>query len=97
MNNGRVVVVGFLNNRKEKTFTFYIQALDNRGNWVNKPKEVDQFIANDIDEDDKPGIINSQDELSIAFSYRKVSTDKNFQGYQVLVMDTSFNVRYKNK
>jgi len=97
MNNGRVVVVGFLNNRKEKTFTFYIQALDNRGNWVNKPKEVDQFIANDIDEDDKPGIINSQDELSIAFSYRKVSTDKNFQGYQVLVMDTSFNVRYKKQ
>ena len=58
MNNGRVVVVGFLNNRKAKTFTFYIQSLDNKGNWVNKPKEVDQFIANDIDEDDKPGSIH---------------------------------------
>ncbi|MFZ7145510.1 MAG: hypothetical protein ACO1G6_09235, partial [Bacteroidota bacterium] len=97
MNNGRVVVVGFLNNRKEKLFTFYIQALDNKGNWVDKPKEVDRFIANDIDEDDKPGIINSQDELSIAFSYRKISTDKNFQGYQVVVMDTAFNVNYRKQ
>ena len=97
MNNGRVVVVGFLNDRKAKSFTFYIQSLDNNGNWVGKPKAVDQFIANDIDEDDKPGIINSQDELSIAFSYRKVSTDKNFQGYQILVMDTSFNIQYKKQ
>ena len=78
-NNGRVVVVGFLNDRKSKTYTFYIQSLDDKGEWVNKPKEIDKLSSIELDEDDKPGTINSQDELSIAFSYRKISEDKKFQ------------------
>ncbi len=96
-NNGRVVVVGFLNDRKSKTYTFYIQSLDDKGEWVNKPKEIDKLSSIELDEDDKPGIINSQDELSIAFSYRKISEDKKFQIYQVLVMDTAFGVQYKKQ
>lgn len=97
MNNGRVVVVGFLNDKKSKTYTFYIQALDNHGNWVAKPKEIDRFVATDLDEDDKPGVINSQDEMTLAFSYRKVSADKKFQVFQIAVMDTSFSSAYKKE
>ena len=96
-NNGRVVVVGFLNDRKAKSYTFYIQALNDSGNWVGKPKEIDRFSSSELDEDDKPGIINSQDELSMAFSYRKISADTKYQIYQILVMDTSFAIRFKKQ
>ncbi|MBK7570666.1 MAG: hypothetical protein IPI10_03235 [Bacteroidetes bacterium] len=96
-NNGRVVVVGFLNDRKAKTYTFYIQALNDSGTWVGKPKEIDRFSASELDDDDRPGVINSQDELSMAFSYRKISVDKKYQIYQVLIMDTSFSIRYKKQ
>lgn len=97
MNNGRVVVVGFLNDKKTKTYTFYIQSLDEKGDWVGKPKQIDRLVSTDLDEDDKPGIINSQDELSMAFSYRKISADNRYQLYQVLVLDTTFSVRYRKQ
>ncbi len=97
INNGRVVVVSFLNDRKSKSYTFFIQALSDKGGWIGSPVEIDKFIANDLDEDDKPGVINSQDELSMAFSYRKISIDKKIQIYQVVVMDTSFSIRYKKQ
>lgn len=90
INNNRVVVVSYVADRKSKSYSFFIQAINNKGEWVGAPTSIDQFFAIDLDEDDKPGIINSNDEMTIAFSYRKISSDYKSQFIHVVLIDTAF-------
>ncbi len=97
LNNGRIVVVSYMFERKSKTYTFFIQSMNPKGEWLGKATPIDQFSANQLDEDDKPGIISSQDEMSMAFNYRKVSSDKKTQSYQVILLDTAFQTVYSKE
>jgi hypothetical protein len=95
INNGKLVVVGYIFERKLKQYTFYIQAMLSDGSWQGTPVLIDQFLATQLNEDDKPGIVLSHDDLSMAFSYRKVSMDKLTQLCHVVVLDTTFSIQYK--
>ncbi len=97
LNSGRIVVVSYTFERKSKTYSFFIQSMNSKGEWQGSATPIDQFSANQLDEDDKPGIICSQDELSMAFNYRKVSLDKKSQSYQVVLLDTSFQTIYNKE
>lgn len=97
MNNGRIIVTGYVNDKKAKSFTFYTQSINAEGKWLGTPVLLDQFYASDLDENNKPGIINSHDESHLAFTYRKVAEDKSSQSFIVVMLDTSLTVLYKKE
>jgi len=92
--NGRVIVTSYLNPRKSKTYYFYAQYLDGRGNWVDKPVLLDSVLTEKLDDNNKPGLLLSRDQSFMAFSYRKIGLDKNSQSFQVIVIDTNLAFRY---
>lgn len=97
MNNGRIVVTGYVYDRKAKKYTFYSQLLTNEGRWAGPAVELDSFNSSSLDEDNKPGILNSRDESLMAFTYRKIKEDKSSQIFSVIVLDTTLNQKYRKE
>ena len=95
--NGRVIVTSYIVDKKSKLYYFYAQCIDEGGKWIAKPEPLDNFSADFLDENNKPGLISSRDQLLVAFSYRKIYKDKKSQSYQVIVMDTNLVLKYKKE
>lgn len=93
--NGHITVTYYIADKKTKEYIFYCSRVSEEGRWDGNVIELDRFRAEEFDEDNKPGIIASQDQQYMAFSYRKISADKNSQIFSVVLLDTALNIQYK--
>lgn len=93
--NGKIIVTYFTADKKSKQYVFYCSTVTADGKWDGKVVELDRFLSDDFDEDNRPGMIASQDQQTIAFTYRKVSEDKQSQIFSVVTLDTALNIQYK--
>ena len=95
MINGRVIVTYFTTDKKTKTYTFYCSYVSKDGKWDGNVVELDKFVSEDFDEDNKPGLICSQDQNVIAFTYRKINVTNETQAFSIAVFDTALSLEYK--
>lgn len=95
--NGKLITTSYFYEKKNKSYYFYSQYLGKDANWLGKPVLVDSLIATSLDENNKPGLINSLDQNLLAFSYRKVSKDDKIQSLNVVVLDTNLAAKYSKE
>ena len=95
--NGRIIVAGYIYDKKSKFYYFYAQYLDETGKWIGKPESLDNFSAEFLDENNKPGFISSRDQSMLAFSYRKIFKSEKKQSFEVVVIDTNLILKYKKE
>lgn len=93
--NGQLVITYYISNKKTKEYKFYCSRVGKDGKWDGNVVELDTFAADDFDEDNKPGLLTSQNQQVIAFTYRKISKDKESQVFSIAVFDSSFSLQYK--
>jgi len=58
---------------------------------------LDDMETDNIDEDNKPGLIWSQDQQKIALAYQSFSDNNESQSYHVTVLDSSLNLVYRKE
>jgi hypothetical protein len=94
MVNGKVLLIFYSTDKGENTYKFYAQYLDEKGDLEGNATVIVEFAAENIDEDNLPGIVSSRDESKIAFTYRQLSKDKDGQYYHTVVLDSALNQLY---
>lgn len=95
--NERLMVVSYTYEKPSKTYRFSMQYLDEKGHWLGTPSRLEEFSAEDIDEDNKPGVIVARDQALFAFTYRRINTSTGEQSYIAVVADTSLTIVYKKE
>ncbi|TAH41317.1 MAG: hypothetical protein EYC69_08505 [Bacteroidetes bacterium] len=94
MVNGKVLLIFYSTDKGEHSYKFYAQYLTDAGDLEGQAVLMVEFAADNIDEDNLPGIVSSKDESKIAFTYRQLSKDKSGQYYHTVVMDSALNLIY---
>lgn len=94
MLNGKVLLVFYSTDKGEKVYKFYAQFLDEKGDLEGTAVQIVEFSAENIDEDNLPGIISSKDESKLAFTYRQLSKEKDGQYFHTVVLDSALNLLY---
>jgi hypothetical protein len=92
MINNRLLITGFIFDKKVKEYSFYAQYLSSKGEWEGKPVLIEKFIAARSSDDEKPEMIISHNLKYWAFIYRLVSADKNSQEFNFVILDTNMNI-----
>lgn len=94
MVNGKVLLIFYSMDKGEHRYSFYAQYLTDMGDLEGNSVLLVEFGAENIDEDNLPGIVSSRDESKLAFTYRQLSKERDGQYYHTVVLDSALNQLY---
>jgi len=94
MVNEKVLLIFYSTDKADNHYKFYAQFLTEAGDLEGSAVLLVEFAAENIDEDNLPGIVTSKDGSKIAFTYRKLSKDREEQYYQTVVLDSTLKHLY---
>ena len=72
----KVIVLFYTHDKANKKYNFYVQFINASGKWQDAAVLLDDFSADEFDEENKPGIMLSHDQTKFAMSYRKFQKDR---------------------
>ena len=91
----KVIVLFYTRDKASKKFNFYVQFINASGKWQDQAVLLDDFSADEFDEENKPGIMLSHDQTKFAMSYRKFQKDQEVQAFMVVVADNTLRILYR--
>ncbi len=95
MVQGKVLLIFYGSDKAENRYEFFAQYLDDKGNLQGEKVSIVDFAAENIDEENLPGVVLSKDESKLAFTYRQLAKDKNGQFFHTVVLDSALNFLYR--
>ncbi|HNP99980.1 MAG TPA: hypothetical protein PKK99_13055, partial [Bacteroidia bacterium] len=95
--DGKALVLFYTHNKSAKKFSFFGQFIRSDGKWLNAPILMDEFLSEDLDEDNKPGVLLSHDQSKVALSYRKFQKEQDVQSFNIVVADQNLQIVYKKE
>ena len=93
----KVIVLFYTRDKASKKFNFYVQFINASGKWQDQAVLLDDFSADEFDEENKPGIMLSHDQTKFAMSYRKFQKDQEVQAFMVVVADNTLRILYRKE
>jgi hypothetical protein len=91
----KILVVSSAAEKQTKQVKLYAQYLDNKGTYDGHPLLLDSIGYEKINDDSKPDIVVSHDQSKAACLFRKISSSKEEQIYEPIVIDTNLRIIYK--
>ncbi|HRH66042.1 MAG TPA: hypothetical protein PLU53_07080 [Bacteroidia bacterium] len=93
----KAMILFYTHDKGNKMFSFFAQQLDGNGKFSDQPSLLDEFVADEIDEENRPSIQICHDQTKFVLTYRKFSKGQDVQSFIIVVSGQDLRVLYRKE